>query len=99
MKTYEFDDKRFPIYAIIWAANESEARRVYSKSIYSLSENYYIPFSIDIDITYQILCDFFSKSSLDDCAVYISANSVIESLMRSKSSIVLRIERVNNLRA
>ena len=94
MKTYEFDDKRFPVYAIIWAASESEARRVYSKSIHSLSENYAIPFSIDLDITYQILWDYFDKGDLDESAVFISTNSVIIDLMQSKSAIVLRIERI-----
>ena len=49
MKLYEFEEPRFPVYAVIYANNEAEAYRYYEANIAELKSNYSVPKALDID--------------------------------------------------
>ena len=61
MKLYEFDEKRFNKYAIIYANNEAEATRFYLNNIYGAEVKYNVPKPLDIDEFYEA----FSKKHTD----------------------------------
>ena len=53
MKLYEFDEKHFSVYAVIYANNEAEATRFNLNNIYGAEVKYNVPKALDIDEFYE----------------------------------------------
>ena len=60
MKLYEFDEKRFNVYAIIYANNEAEAIRYYLNNIYGTEVSYNVPKALDMDDFWEICTEKYT---------------------------------------
>lgn len=49
MKLYEFDEKRFSKYAVIYANSEAQATRFYLSNVYGAKIKFDVPRPLDID--------------------------------------------------
>ena len=88
MKLYEFDEKHFSVYAVIYANNEAEATRFYLNNIYGAEVKYNVPKALDIDEFYEAfskrhtdLDSYQLKERFNEYCAYILFQKVVKRVM------------------
>lgn len=88
MKLYEFDEKRFNKYAIIYANNEAEAIRCFINNVYGAVVKYDVPKPLDIDEFFDAvkkkhtdLDSYRLKERFNEYCAYILFQKVVKRVM------------------
>ena len=88
MKLYEFDEKRFNKYAIIYANNEAEAIRCFLNNVYGAVVKYDVPKPLDIDEFFDAvkkkhtdLDSYQLKGRFNEYCAYILFQKVVKRVM------------------
>ena len=88
MKLYEFDEKRFNKYAIIYANNEAEAIRCFLNNVYGAVVKYNVPKPLDIDEFFDAvkkkhtdLDSYQLKERFNEYCAYILFQKVVKRVM------------------
>ena len=88
MKLYEFDEKRFNVYAIIYANNEAEAIRCFINNVYGAVVKYNVPKALDIDEFFDAvkkkhtdLDSYQLKERFNEYCAYILFQKVVKRVM------------------
>ena len=88
MKLYEFDEKRFSVYAVIYANNEAEAIRCFIDNVYGAVVKYDVPKPLDIDEFYEAfskrhedLDSYELKTDFGNTCHYILSKKVVKRIM------------------
>jgi len=88
MKLYEFDEKRFNKYAIIYANNEAEAIRCFINNVYGAVVKYDVPKPLDIDEFFDAvkkkhtdLDSYQLKERFNEYCAYILFQKVVKRVM------------------
>ena len=83
MKLYEFNENKFPIYAVIYANNEAEAYRYYESNIAELKSNYNVPKALDIDEFWDTIAK--RHTDLDKFGLNYKFNHYCEVMLSKKT--------------